>query len=242
MELKIYFEEIKPEYLAYIDICKEKALNDEVYYSTLLKEMSEGFINYFIEKEEDDEEEIKIRDLLDYQIKLMESMNFNNDVIVKRLNKIFNILVKQKHKDNVLNDGPCVYLTPSQPELSAPSAVPSVIHPNNDNITINNDSRITYNDGRITNNDERITYNDGRIASNNGRITSNDERITNSVSSNETKQSKFHYRKIRHLNEQIEEQSEPSDEEQSELSDEEQSEEEIILNLQRSNNNEQSDN
>lgn len=215
MELKIYFEEIKPEYLAYIDICKEKALNDEVYYSTLLKEMSEGFINYFIEKEEDDDEEIKIRDLLDYQIKLMESMNFNNDVIVKRLNKIFNILVKQKHKDNILNDGPSVYLTPAP---SALPAAPSVIHPNNNSIT-NNNSRITSNDNRITSN-----YN----------------RITNSESSNETKQSKFHYRKIRYLNEQIEEQSEPFDEEQSELSDEEQSEEEIILNLQGSNNNEQS--
>lgn len=178
MDLKIYFEEIKPEYLAYIDICKEKALNDEVYHSTLLKEMSEGFINYFVEKEENDDEETKIRDLLDYQIKLMESMNFNNDVIVKRLNKIFNILVKQKQKDNILNDQPSVYLPPATPA-------------NNDNSTVNSES------------------------------------------SNETKQSIFHYRKLRHLDEQSEEEQE---------SEEEQSEEEIILNLQRPNNNEQSDN
>lgn len=193
MELKIYFEEIKPEYLAYIDICKEKALNDEVYHSTLLKEMSEGFINYFVEKKENDDEETKIRDLLDYQIKLMESMNFNNDVIVKRLNKIFNILVKQKQKDNILNDQPSVYLPPVAP--------------------INNDNNTTSNDSRVTNFD-------------------------NSATSNETKQSRFHYRKLRHLDEHIEEDTEEEEQE----SEEEQSEEEIILNLQRSNNNEQSDN
>lgn len=180
MDLKIYFEEIKPEYLAYIDICKEKALDDEVYHSTLLKEMSEGFINYFVEKEENNDEETKIRDLLDYQIKLMESMNFNNDVIVKRLNKIFNILIKQKQKDNILNDQPSVYLPPTEPPT-----VP-------DNSTVNSES------------------------------------------SNVTKQSRFHYRKLRHLDEQ-------SEEEEEQESEEEQSEEEIILNLQRSNNNEQSD-
>ena len=112
MELKIHFEQIKPEYLVYIDNSKEKALLDPEYYSILLQEMSEGFINYVNNEEEiKQSEEIKIHDLLEYQIKLIESMNFNNDIVVKRLNKILNILIKEKHQNNLnFDDQPSVYL------------------------------------------------------------------------------------------------------------------------------------
>lgn len=112
MELKIYFEQIKHEYLVYIDNCKEKALLDPEYYSILLQEMSEGFINYVNNEEEiKQSEEMKMHDLLEYQIKLIESMNFNNDIVVKRLNKILNILVKEKHQNNLnFDDQPSVYL------------------------------------------------------------------------------------------------------------------------------------
>jgi hypothetical protein len=112
MELKIHFEQIKPEYLVYIDNCKGKALLDPAYYSILLQEMSEGFINYVNNEEEiKQSEEMKMHDLLEYQIKLIESMNFNNDIVVKRLNKILNILVKEKHQNNLnFDDQPSVYL------------------------------------------------------------------------------------------------------------------------------------
>ena len=112
MDIRINFEQIKPEYLEYIDICKEKALNDEEYYSKLIHEMSKGYIDYFIQNKENINDDIKIHDLLEYQVKLIESMNFNNDIIVKRLNKIFNILVKEKHKNDInnLNNQPSVYL------------------------------------------------------------------------------------------------------------------------------------
>ena len=112
MELKIHFEQIKPEYLVYIDNCKGKALLDPEYYSILLQEMSEGFINYVNNEEEiKQSEEMKMHDLLEYQIKLIESMNFNNDIVVKRLNKILNILVKEKHQNNLnFDDQPSVYL------------------------------------------------------------------------------------------------------------------------------------
>ena len=110
MDIRINFEQIKPEYLEYIDICKEKALNDEEYYSKLIHEMSKGYIDYFIQNKENINDDIKIHDLLEYQVKLIESMNFNNDIIVKRLNKIFNILVKEKHKNDInnLNNQPSV--------------------------------------------------------------------------------------------------------------------------------------
>lgn len=112
MELKIHFEQIKPEYLVYIDNCKGKALLDPAYYSILLQEMSEGFINYVNNEEEiKQSEEMKMHDLLEYQIKLIESMNFNNDIVVKRLNKILNILIKEKHLNNLnFDDQPSVYL------------------------------------------------------------------------------------------------------------------------------------
>ena len=112
MDIRINFEQIKPEYLEYIDICKVKALNDDEYYSKLIHEMSKGYIDYFIQNKENVNDDIKIHDLLEYQVKLIESMNFNNDIIVKRLNKIFNILVKEKHKNDInnLNNQPSVYL------------------------------------------------------------------------------------------------------------------------------------
>ena len=145
MDIRINFEQIKPEYLEYIDICKVKALNDEEYYSKLIHEMSKGYIDYFIQNKENVNDDIKIHDLLEYQVKLIESMNFNNDIIVKRLNKIFNILVKEKHKNDInnLNNQPSVYLlTKSNTDYSQHSDD----HTDEQDNEQNNDKVISHND------------------------------------------------------------------------------------------------
>lgn len=177
MDIRINFEQIKPEYLEYIDICKVKALNDDEYYFKLIHEMSKGYIDYFIQNKENINDEIKIHDLLEYQVKLIESMNFNNDIIVKRLNKIFNILVKEKHKNDInnLNNQPSVYLlTKSNTDYSQ----------HNDEHTDEQDN-LQHND---VNGDEQVI-------SHNDEHTDEQPPIYYYPTTNQT-QSKFHYRKI----------------------------------------------
>ncbi len=210
MDIRINFEQIKPEYLEYIDICKVKALNDEEYYSKLIHEMSKGYIDYFIQNKENVNDDIKIHDLLEYQVKLIESMNFNNDIIVKRLNKIFNILVKEKHKNDInnLNNQPSVYLlTKSNTDFSQHNDDQA---DEQDNVHSDEQDNLQHND---VNGDEQdnLQHNDvngdeyddkhGNEQNNSQHDEQSDEQgdsqppIYYYPTANQT-QSKFHYRKI----------------------------------------------
>ncbi len=200
MDIRINFEQIKPEYLEYIDICKEKALNDEEYYSKLIHEMSKGYIDYFIQNKENINDDIKIHDLLEYQVKLIESMNFNNDIIVKRLNKIFNILVKEKHKNDInnLNNQPSVYLlTKSNTDFSQHTDEQGD-EQDNDKVISHNDEHgdeqdnLQHND---VNGDEQSEHGDEQGDSQHDEQGDSQPPIYYYPTANQT-QSKFHYRKI----------------------------------------------
>ena len=197
MDIRINFEQIKPEYLEYIDICKEKALNDEEYYSKLIHEMSKGYIDYFIQNKENINDDIKIHDLLEYQVKLIESMNFNNDIIVKRLNKIFNILVKEKHKNDInnLNNQPSVYLlTKSNTDFSQHSDD----HTDEQGDEQDNDKVISHNN---VHSDEQDNLQHNDVNGDEQSDSQHDEQSDSQLpiyyyhTANQT-QSKFHYRKI----------------------------------------------
>ena len=197
MDIRINFEQIKPEYLEYIDICKEKALNDEEYYSKLIHEMSKGYIDYFIQNKENINDDIKIHDLLEYQVKLIESMNFNNDIIVKRLNKIFNILVKEKHKNDInnLNNQPSVYLlTKSNTDFSQHSDD----HTDEQGDEQDNDKVISHNN---VHSDEQDNLQHNDVNGDEQSDSQHDEQSDSQPpiyyyhTANQT-QSKFHYRKI----------------------------------------------
>ena len=197
MDIRINFEQIKPEYLEYIDICKEKALNDEEYYSKLIHEMSKGYIDYFIQNKENINDDIKIHDLLEYQVKLIESMNFNNDIIVKRLNKIFNILVKEKHKNDInnLNNQPSVYLlTKSNTDFSQHSDD----HTDEQGDEQDNDKVISHNNVHSDEQDN-LQHNDvngdEQSDSQHDEQSDSQQPIYYYPTANQT-QSKFHYRKI----------------------------------------------
>lgn len=194
MDLRIYFEQIKPDYLEYIDICKIKALNDEKYYSKLMHEMNEGYIDCFIENNNNLNEDIKIHDLLEYQINLIESMNFNNDIIVKRLNKIFNILVKEKHKNDInnLNNQPSVYLLSStNTDNSQQNDEQS-----EQNVEQNNSQQIDeQNDLQYINEQNNSQQNDELSEQFDKQSEQIDTSIYHYPATNQT-QSKFHYRKI----------------------------------------------
>ena len=219
MDIRINFEQIKPEYLEYIDICKVKALNDDEYYSKLIHEMNKGYIDYFIQNKENINDEIKIHDLLEYQVKLIESMNFNNDIIVKRLNKIFNILVKEKHKNDInnLNNQPSVYLlTKSNTDYSQHSddhadeqGNEQVISHNDEQGEDGDEQNNLHNDVQndLQNVDQVNSHNDvqndlqDNLYNDEQGDTHNDEQYDSQPpiyyypTTNQT-QSKFHYRKI----------------------------------------------
>ena len=198
MDIRINFEQIKPEYLEYIDICKVKALNDEEYYSKLIHEMNKGYIDYFIQNKENINDDIKIHDLLEYQVKLIESMNFNNDIIVKRLNKIFNILVKEKHKNDInnLNNQPSVYLlTKSNTDFSQHSD-DHTDEQGDEQVISHNDEHgdEQVNSYNNVHSDEQDEHSDEQSDSHNDEQSDSQPPIYYSTA-NQT-QSKFHYRKI----------------------------------------------
>lgn len=87
--ITIVFEDITPEYLEFIDICKERAQGDNDYKVILLESMSTGRIEFVnqedSEEEIDDEDENDLKTLLEYQIKLIENMNYSYDIILQRL-------------------------------------------------------------------------------------------------------------------------------------------------------------
>lgn len=86
--ITIVFEEISPEYLEFIDICKERAQGDNDYKVKLLESMSTGrieFVNQEDSEEIDEDSQDDLKTLLEYQIKLIENMNYSYDIILQRL-------------------------------------------------------------------------------------------------------------------------------------------------------------
>ena len=128
----IYFvEEMKPEYLEYIDSCKERAQSDSAYWQELKESMSRGMIQLADNddmSEHDDTDntdntdntdadtqydesnmsadgvsEESIRSLLEYQIKMLENMNYAIDMLTEKcdeLTKYCSKLAKRLKKYN----------------------------------------------------------------------------------------------------------------------------------------------
>ena len=122
----IYFvEEMKPEYLEYIDSCKERAQSDSAYWQELKESMSRGMIQLadnddMSEHDDtdntdadaqydesnvsaDDVSEESIRSLLEYQIKMLENMNYAIDMLTEKcdeLTKYCSKLAKRLKKYN----------------------------------------------------------------------------------------------------------------------------------------------
>lgn len=127
----IYFvEEMKPEYLEYIDSCKERAQTDSAYWQELKESMSRGMIQLADNTEDmsehdntdntdntdadtqadiqydesaDGVSEESIRSLLEYQIKMLENMNYAIDMLTEKcdeLTKYCSKLAKRLKKYN----------------------------------------------------------------------------------------------------------------------------------------------
>ena len=100
----IYFvEEMKPEYLDYIDSCKERAQTDSAYWQELKESMSRGMIHLtndeideadIVSEHEstdmqyDESSEESIRSLLEYQIKMLENMNYAIDMLTEKCDEL----------------------------------------------------------------------------------------------------------------------------------------------------------
>ena len=121
----IYFvEEMKPEYLEYIDSCKERAQSDSAYWQELKESMSRGMIQLAdnddmyehdtqsdadtqadtqYDESADGVSEESIRSLLEYQIKMLENMNYAIDMLTEKcdeLTKYCSKLAKRLKKYN----------------------------------------------------------------------------------------------------------------------------------------------
>ena len=118
----IIFEEITPQYIEYIDSCKLRAQEDPEYWEILKNIMSQGKIEYKENDEEyDNEESIMsyndeesqedihennmevIKNLLEYQTKMLENMNFAIDDLTEKcliLSKYCYKLAKRLQKFN----------------------------------------------------------------------------------------------------------------------------------------------
>lgn len=101
----IYFvEEMKPEYIEYIDSCKIRAQTDSAYWQTLKDSMSHGMIqldnddNVYDNSSVDDKshasdstDDVSIesmRSLLEYQIKMLENMNYAIDLLTEKCDEL----------------------------------------------------------------------------------------------------------------------------------------------------------
>ena len=121
----IYFvEDMKPEYLEYIDSCKERAQSDSAYWQDLKESMSRGMIQLAdnddmsehdtqsdadtqadtqYDESADGVSEESIRSLLEYQIKMLENMNYAIDMLTEKcdeLTKYCSKLAKRLKKYN----------------------------------------------------------------------------------------------------------------------------------------------
>lgn len=104
----IYFvEEMKPEYVEYIDSCKIRAQTDSEYWQTLKDSMSRGMIQLDEDDKSnaDDDKSIEdnisednvsaddvsietMRSLLEYQIKMLENMNYAIDMLTEKCDEL----------------------------------------------------------------------------------------------------------------------------------------------------------
>lgn len=104
----IYFvEEMKPEYVEYIDSCKIRAQTDSEYWQTLKDSMSRGMIQLDsddksitdVDKSIEDNisednvsaDDVSIetmRSLLEYQIKMLENMNYAIDMLTEKCDEL----------------------------------------------------------------------------------------------------------------------------------------------------------
>lgn len=104
----IYFvEEMKPEYVEYIDSCKIRAQTDSEYWQTLKDSMSRGMIQLDSDDKSiaDDDKSIEdnisednvsvddvsiesMRSLLEYQIKMLENMNYAIDMLTDKCDEL----------------------------------------------------------------------------------------------------------------------------------------------------------
>lgn len=157
----IYFvEEMKPEYLEYIDSCKERAQTDSAYWQELKESMSRGMIqltdniddvsehsdiNADTQYDEsnmsaDDVSEESIRSLLEYQIKMLENMNYAIDMLTEKcdeLTKYCSKLAKRLKKYST-NDSTVINHPSTDVSGIINSNIPSVNIPFNANITPQN--------------------------------------------------------------------------------------------------------
>lgn len=107
----IYFVEVmKPEYVEYIDSCKIRAQTDSEYWQTLKDSMSRGMIqldnndennddNVYDNSSVDDKSNAEsdstdtpsvesMRSLLEYQIKMLENMNYAIDLLTEKCDEL----------------------------------------------------------------------------------------------------------------------------------------------------------
>ena len=144
----IYFvEEMKPEYVEYIDSCKIRAQTDSEYWQTLKDSMSRGMIQLDEDDKSnaDDDKSIEdnisednvsaddvsietMRSLLEYQIKMLENMNYAIDMLTEKCDELTKYCAKLASRLKKYNV--------SQPSVDKPSTV-DVNGITNDNDPVN---------------------------------------------------------------------------------------------------------
>ena len=144
----IYFvEEMKPEYVEYIDSCKIRAQTDSEYWQTLKDSMSRGMIQLDSDDKSiaDDDKSIEdnisednvsaddvsiesMRSLLEYQIKMLKNMNYAIDMLTEKCDELTKYCAKLASRLKKYNV--------SQPSVDKPSTV-DVNGITNDNDPVN---------------------------------------------------------------------------------------------------------
>lgn len=143
----IYFvEEMKPEYVEYIDSCKIRAQTDSEYWQTLKDSMSRGMIQVDSDDKSiaddnsiednisednvsaDDVSIESMRSLLEYQIKMLENMNYAIDMLTEKCDELTKYCAKLASRLKKYNV--------SQPSVDKPSTV-DVNGITNDNDPVN---------------------------------------------------------------------------------------------------------
>ena len=143
----IYFvEEMKPEYVEYIDSCKIRAQTDSEYWQALKDSMSRGMIQLDSDDKSiaddnsiednisednvsaDDVSIESMRSLLEYQIKMLENMNYAIDMLTEKCDELTKYCAKLASRLKKYNV--------SQPSVDKPSTV-DVNGITNDNDPVN---------------------------------------------------------------------------------------------------------
>lgn len=150
----IYFvEEMKPEYLEYIDTCKERAQTDSAYWQELKESMSRGMIQLTDNIDNvsehndtdadtqydesnvsaDDVSEESIRSLLEYQIKMLENMNYAIDMLTEKCDELTKYCSKLAKRLKKYNTNDSTAINPLGTDVSGiiNSNIPSVNKINN---------------------------------------------------------------------------------------------------------------